>query len=170
MGNSKIQLASGETLLDLTADTITAAGLLKTMTAHGADGEPITGTLADGLTEAKTGTFSTAKENCIGHVIDIGFVPRIFFFYITSTGVVPSGYVRVVCGELESGIKTSSGTTLSSSYRTQVAYTGSSGKAVLTVTTPVYREYQSGAVKGVQMTGTDTTYFLEGSYRYYAFA
>ena len=38
----------GNTLVDLTADTVTAATLLQGRTAHGADGEPITGTLDPG--------------------------------------------------------------------------------------------------------------------------
>lgn len=42
--NSKIVLGNGEVLMDLTADTIKEDKLLKGYTAHGADGEPITGT------------------------------------------------------------------------------------------------------------------------------
>lgn len=44
MANSKIVLGNGEVLMDLTADTVTKDKLLKGYTAHGADGEPITGT------------------------------------------------------------------------------------------------------------------------------
>lgn len=43
MGKSKI-VYGGETLIDLTGDTIEKEKLLKGYTAHGADGEPITGT------------------------------------------------------------------------------------------------------------------------------
>ncbi len=42
--NSKVVLASGEVLMDLTADTVDAAHLLDGYTAHGANGAPITGT------------------------------------------------------------------------------------------------------------------------------
>jgi len=42
--NSKVVLASGEVLIDLTSDTVDAAHLLKDYTAHGADGAPVTGT------------------------------------------------------------------------------------------------------------------------------
>lgn len=42
--NSKVVLASGEVLMDLTADTVDASHLLAGYTAHGADGAPITGT------------------------------------------------------------------------------------------------------------------------------
>lgn len=45
MGASKF-VVGGTTRLDLTADTVTAATLVQGYTAHGADGEPVTGTLA----------------------------------------------------------------------------------------------------------------------------
>lgn len=43
MANSKI-VYGGKVLIDLTADTVTAEKVLEGYTAHGADGEPITGT------------------------------------------------------------------------------------------------------------------------------
>lgn len=43
MANSKV-VFGGRVLIDLTADTIKADKMLKGYTAHGADGEPITGT------------------------------------------------------------------------------------------------------------------------------
>lgn len=44
MANSKIVLGNGEVLMDLTADTVKEDKLLKGYTAHGADGNPVTGT------------------------------------------------------------------------------------------------------------------------------
>ena len=41
--NSKVVLANGTVLMDLTADTVDAAHLLDGYTAHGANGAPITG-------------------------------------------------------------------------------------------------------------------------------
>lgn len=41
--NSKIVLASGEILIDLTSDTVDAAHLLDGYTAHGKNGAPVTG-------------------------------------------------------------------------------------------------------------------------------
>lgn len=41
--NSKVVLATGEVLIDLTSDTVDAAHLLDGYTAHGKDGAPITG-------------------------------------------------------------------------------------------------------------------------------
>lgn len=43
MANSKILLSTGEVLLDLTNDTVAPSNLLKGFTAHGPDGEPVTG-------------------------------------------------------------------------------------------------------------------------------
>ena len=42
--NSKVVLADGTVLMDLTADTVDAAHILSGYTAHGANGAPITGT------------------------------------------------------------------------------------------------------------------------------
>lgn len=56
MANSKI-IYAGETLMDLTGDTVKAEKLLAGITAHGADGEPITGTCAfDANTQDATAT------------------------------------------------------------------------------------------------------------------
>ena len=44
MENSKVVLF-GQTLIDLTGDTVTADTLAKGRTAHGADGKPIKGTM-----------------------------------------------------------------------------------------------------------------------------
>ena len=45
MAVNKVELANGEVLVDLTNDTVTAETLAEGVTAHGADGEPITGTM-----------------------------------------------------------------------------------------------------------------------------
>lgn len=58
MAVSKV-IYGGNTLIDLTADTITADKLLKDITAHGADGEVITGTCTyDANTQDATATAS----------------------------------------------------------------------------------------------------------------
>ena len=44
MGYSKC-IFNGRTIIDLTSDTVSADKLLEGCTAHGADGEPITGTM-----------------------------------------------------------------------------------------------------------------------------
>lgn len=75
MGNSKVQLANGTVLMDLTGDTVTAATLAEGVTAHDASGEPITGVAptdavrysAQALTETQQGQARTnigaASEN-----------------------------------------------------------------------------------------------------------
>lgn len=45
-GVSKVVLADGTTLIDLTQDTVTPETMLAGTTAHNAAGEPITGTAA----------------------------------------------------------------------------------------------------------------------------
>lgn len=61
---SKVVLGTGEVLVDLTADTVAANKLLNGITAHGADGAPITGTCTyDSDTSADT---LTSAEAIIG--------------------------------------------------------------------------------------------------------
>ena len=56
MGVSKV-IYGGNTLIDLTADTVKSDKILKGYTAHGADGEPITGTCEfDASTQDATAT------------------------------------------------------------------------------------------------------------------
>lgn len=57
MANSKIVLANGEVLIDLTSDTVVANKLLSGYTAHGKDGEKVTGTCTfDADTQDATAT------------------------------------------------------------------------------------------------------------------
>lgn len=63
MAISKI-IYAGRTLIDLTGDTVDASKLLKGITAHGADGEPITGSCEyDANTQDAT---ATAAEILVG--------------------------------------------------------------------------------------------------------
>lgn len=48
MAVSKVELAGGEVLIDLTEDTVTPETLAEGVTAHNAAGEPITGTMSGG--------------------------------------------------------------------------------------------------------------------------
>lgn len=54
MANSKIQLADGTVLLDLTSDTVRANGLVSGLTAHTASGEAITGTASKVVIQSTT--------------------------------------------------------------------------------------------------------------------
>ena len=60
MGNSKI-VFSTRVLIDLTADTVTADKLLEGTTAHGKDGERVTGTILDRNTVGKHGAVGLSQ-------------------------------------------------------------------------------------------------------------
>lgn len=60
--NSKVQLADGTVLIDLTEDTIAADKLLAGVTAHDKSGAPITGTVSS-MTQAQISTAVTAGWN-----------------------------------------------------------------------------------------------------------
>lgn len=68
MAKSKI-IYGGQTLIDLTADTVTAEKLAKGYTAHGADGEIITGTNTyDADTQDATATAAEILKDKVGYV------------------------------------------------------------------------------------------------------
>lgn len=68
MANSKVILANGTVLIDLTADTVDASHLLSGYTAHGADGEAVTGTCTyDADTSDDTLTASEALSGKTFH-------------------------------------------------------------------------------------------------------
>lgn len=98
---SKVVLGTGEVLVDLTADTVAADKLLNGITAHGADGAPITGTCtfdsdtsADTLTAAEAivgKTFHARGTQYTGTMPNNGAVSGV----ITAVGTpytVPAGY------------------------------------------------------------------------------
>lgn len=60
MGNSKI-VFDARVLIDLTADTVAAAKLLEGTTAHGKDGERVTGTMLDRNTVGKHGAVGASS-------------------------------------------------------------------------------------------------------------
>ena len=67
MAISKVIL-NGVTQMDLTQDTVTAAHLETSYTAHGADGQPVTGSLTPGGSpnlQAKTGISPTTSSQTI---------------------------------------------------------------------------------------------------------
>lgn len=126
--NSKVVLGTGEVLIDLTADTVAASSLLSGVTAHGADGAPITGTCTydsdtseDTLTaaEAITGkTFHARGTAYTGTMPNNGAVSG----SITSVAgayTVPAGYhdgsgtvtidstdqAKLIPGNIKSGVE-----------------------------------------------------------------
>lgn len=65
---SKVVLSNGTTLIDLTADTVTASDLLTGVTAHDMSGAPITGTCAyDSDTSDDTATVSEILSGRTAH-------------------------------------------------------------------------------------------------------
>lgn len=80
MANSKVVLADGRVLIDLTRDTVEAANLLKNATAHGADGEPIVGTCTFDVDSseatAKAAEILTGKKAAVGGQMITGSMPN----------------------------------------------------------------------------------------------
>ena len=66
MGRSKV-VYGGETLIDLTSDTVASNNLLSGYTAHGADGEAVNG----GVSFVTYYTGSSAPSASLGEVGDI---------------------------------------------------------------------------------------------------
>ena len=60
MGNSKV-IFNAKVLIDLTGDTVAAAKLLEGATAHGKDGERVTGTILDRNTVGKHGAVGASS-------------------------------------------------------------------------------------------------------------
>lgn len=125
--NSKVVLANGTVLIDLTADTVDASHLLSGYTAHGADGAPITGTntfdsdtSSDTLqvAEALTGkTFHARGTSYTGTMANNGAVSGTIST-AAGTYTVPQGYhdgsgtvkistteqSKIIAGNIKSGV------------------------------------------------------------------
>ena len=90
---------NGETLIDLTADTITAQSLLKGFTAHGADGKKIVGLYEAAATAGLNATCgeitptSDRSNYSLSH--GLGEVPRAFFIGMQTSYLNLSGKRKV---------------------------------------------------------------------------
>lgn len=125
--NNKVVLASGEVLIDLTADTVDAAHLLASYTAHDASGATITGACAfDSDTSNDTLTVSEALSGKTFHARGTGYtgtMPNngaVSGTISTKEGVytVPQGYhdgsgtvqissteqAKIIAGNIKSGV------------------------------------------------------------------
>lgn len=84
----------GNTLIDLTADDITAADLLLGKTAHGADGEAITGTMAN--RGAVSGTIATKAG---AYTIPVGYHNG-----SGSVSISSAEQAKIIAGNIKSGV------------------------------------------------------------------
>lgn len=79
MGKSKV-IYGGQVLMDLTSDTVEADKLLKGYTAHGADGEPVTGTcefdVDSSEATAKAAEILSGKTAGVGGKMVTGTMPN----------------------------------------------------------------------------------------------
>lgn len=93
---------NGETLIDLTADTITAQSLLKGFTAHGADGKLITGAYeaaaAAGLNATCGEITPTSDRSNYSLSHGLGEVPRAFFIGMQTSYLNLSGKRNILIG------------------------------------------------------------------------
>lgn len=93
---------NGETLIDLTADTITAQSLLKGFTAHGADGKLITGAYeaaaAAGLNATCGEITPTSDRSNYSLSHGLGEVPRAFFIGMRTSYLNLSGKRNILLG------------------------------------------------------------------------
>lgn len=80
----------GNTLIDLSADTVTADALLSGFTAHGADGELITGT-ADGVHVASTTKAPSSNATSIAFT-GLAAQPKAFMLIATTQISLSSTY------------------------------------------------------------------------------
>lgn len=80
----------GSTLIDLTADTVTADSLLSGFTAHGADGEPIIGT-ADGVHVASATKAPSSNATSISFS-GLAAQPKAFMLIATTQITLSSTY------------------------------------------------------------------------------
>lgn len=97
MGTAKVDYF-GQTLIDLTNDTITPETLLKGITAHDANGDPIVGTLIGGgsdewLYEAGV-FFPNGGTHTVNH--NLGKKPDIFYIKINLAFEKPTGPTNIL--------------------------------------------------------------------------
>lgn len=125
--NSKVVLANGTVLMDLTADTVDAAHLLDGYTAHGANGAPITGSctydsdtsedtlqVAEALTgktfhargTAYTGTMTNngAVSGAISTVAGIYTVPQGYHDGSGTVSISSAEQAKIIAGNIKSGV------------------------------------------------------------------
>lgn len=151
--------------LNYSSLTAEADDALSGKTLIGANGLE-TGTLIDGISTyvSDTITFSTGTT-LNDYVIDIGFVPNLFFFYYAGSGVtIPSDYRLVTSTFYSKNVNV--GTYYSEIYRGLHAYRGSSTATLVSYVDYNFRPYDNGSVKGV-IGVSGSNYKMNGTYRWF---
>ncbi len=128
----------GNTLIDLSADTVTAEALLIGFTAHGADGEPITG-MAEGVHVASVTQAPTSNTTSISFS-GLAAQPKAFMLIATTQITLSSTYyVTAVTSDGSNTYGTyarkGSGNSSSYNYVSSSYFNWSFSNGVLTVST-----------------------------------
>ncbi len=139
-----------EVLIDLKSDTVTADKLLSGITAHGADGEPIVGTLTATDVQLANGTFRLSRGNA---TVSLDFVPDCF---TVTRGEVYEGSVIAAAADFRQGDQ------IDMVIWSQSANDGAPIELILT------RNGATVKVKGIQYDGGWGTSNASGIYSYYA--
>ena len=163
--NSKIVLADGTVLIDLTADTVDASHMLSGYTAHGANGAPITGTCAyDSDTSSDTATVGEVLATKTFHARGTAYTGT-----MTNNGAV-TGTISAVAGTytVPQGYHDGSGTvSISSTEQTKIiAGNIKSGVEILGVTGTYSGESISAQSKTATPTFSQQTIQPDSGYDY----
>lgn len=165
--NSKVVLADGTVIIDLTADTVDASHLLDGYTAHGADGAPITGTCTfDSDTTNDTLTVSEALSGKTFHARGMAYTGT-----MTNNGGV-TGTISTKAGQytIPQGYHDGSGKVSISSTEQDKIIAGNikSGVQILGVTGTYSGESVTAQTKTVTPTLTGLTVLPDQNYDYLA--
>lgn len=165
--NSKVVLADGTVIIDLTADTVDASHLLDGYTAHGASGAPITGTCTfDSDTSEDTLTVSEALSGKTFHARGTAYTGT-----MTNNGAV-TGTISTKAGQytVPQGYHDGSGKVGISSTEQAKIIAGNikSGVQILGVTGTYSGESVTAQTKTVTPTLTGLTVLPDQNYDYLA--
>lgn len=165
--NSKVVLADGTVIIDLTADTVDASHLLSGYTAHGASGAPITGTCTfDSDTSEDTLTVSEALSGKTFHARGTAYTGT-----MTNNGAV-TGTISTKAGQytVPQGYHDGSGKVSISSTEQAKIIAGNikSGVQILGVTGTYSGESVTAQTKTVTPTLTGLTVLPDQNYDYLA--
>lgn len=152
MGKNKI-IFGGETLIDLTTDTLTSSNqLLNGVTAHGKNGDVITGSLEQWNIETKSVTVSSASTSFT--ITGLRGEPKAFMLQIASNITLAS--TRYVISA------SSNGTT----RRVQYAYKSGNNGYAYQSTSYLTATYSNGSLTLKTSSSTNGGNFYRGTYSF----